>query len=345
VLFLNRTESVELVNKSVSTLFGYTPEQLLGQPLSSILVAEQNPKVYEQTALMRNGESPLTFQTYAIGTTDDEQSIHVSLTVLGAAADEKSKVAQSFVVIMRDDTELRRQREESESAKKRSEELLYQILPRDIVVRLNHGEADISFSVPSASITFIDIVKFSEYAESLTPADIMRNLSMVFQGFDEGLARYAQLIKIKLIGDVYMAAGGLFSPEESPQTHAGQIVQFGLDAIAILEDVNAQLAANLTVRIGANTDGPLTAGVLGKDQPVFDIIGDPINTASRLQSTCEIGAVQISQSTFELVQRMGFSIEKRGEIFLKGKGKRMTYLVRPERSLQADDGGPFATQH
>jgi PAS domain S-box-containing protein len=329
VLCLNRSESIEVVTRSVATLFGYTPEQLLGQPLSSILVAEQNPKVYEQTALMRNGEAPLTFQTSAIGTTDDEHSINVSATVLGISSDEKSKVAQSFVIIMRDETELLKQRAEAETAKQKSEDLLYQILPRDIVVRLNRGESDISFSVPSASITFVDIVKFSDYAAALVPAKIMASLSAVFTAFDECIAKYPLLIKIKLIGDVYMAAGGLFTPEEPPQNHAGQMIQFGLDALQALEEVNSQLDANLAVRIGVNTDGPLTAGLLGKDKPVFDIIGDPINVASRLQSTCIAGTIQISQSSYDLVARMGFSIEKRGEIDLKGKGKKMVYVVRP----------------
>jgi class 3 adenylate cyclase len=135
-----------------------------------------------------------------------------------------------------------------------------------------------------------------------------------------------------------MAAGGLFTPEEPPQGHAAQMVQFGLDALAALEDVNAQLDASLAVRIGVNTDGPLTAGLLGKDKPVFDIIGDPINVASRLQSTCIPGTVQISQSTYDLVARMSFVIDKRGEIFLKGKGKKMAFVVRPpEHAVFASD--------
>jgi class 3 adenylate cyclase len=309
-----------------------------------ILIGEQNPRIYEQTALMRNGEAPLTFTAHAIGTTDDEHSIPVSATVLGITADEKSKVAQSFVIIMRDETELLRQREESEHAKHKSEDLLYQILPRDIVVRHNRGETDISFSVPSASITFVDIVKFSDYAASLAPAQIMESLSAVFQAFDDCVAKHPLLIKIKLIGDVYMAAGGLFAPDDPPQAHAQQMVQFGLDALQALEEVNRQLDADLAVRIGVNTDGPLTAGLLGMDKPVFDIIGDPINIASRLQSTCRPGEVQISQSTYDLIARIGFSIEKRGEIFLKGKGNKMAYVVRPPERAgvfaeQGDSGG------
>jgi class 3 adenylate cyclase len=94
---------------------------------------------------------------------------------------------------------------------------LYQILPPSIVTRLNADEKDISFTIPSATIYFIDIVKFSDYSASLTPQESMGNLSLIFSSFDEELAKDTQLIKIKLIGDVYMAAGGLFAPDAAAE--------------------------------------------------------------------------------------------------------------------------------
>jgi class 3 adenylate cyclase len=281
--------------------------------------------------MMRNGEAALNFECHGVGSADDEQSVPVYVNVLGIR-DGGSKYAQSFVIIMRDETQLLKRQQEAELAKKQSEDLLYQILPRDIVVRLNSGETDISFSVPSASVIFIDIVKFSDYAATLTPAQIMENLSKVFAGFDGNCAKHNLLTKIKLIGDVYMAAANLFTPNESAEKHAGQTVQFGLDCLASLEEVNGELDANLAVRIGVNTDGPLIAGVLGTDKPVFDIIGDPINVSARLQSTCIPGTVQISQTTYDAISSQNFNIEQRGEIFLKGKGKRMAYMVRSEQS-------------
>ena len=331
VICLSRAESIEVVNKTVATMFGYTPEQLLGQSISAICQMEENKVLYEQMELMRNGEAALTYECHLIGRTDDDQTIPCMVTLLGIK-DEKSKSAQSFVVIMRDETFSLKKKEEAEQAKKKSEELLYQILPRDIVVRLNQGETDISFVVPSASVIFVDIVKFSDYAATLTPAQIMENLSKVFAAFDTCCAKQNLMTKIKLIGDVYMAAANLFTPDEPPSAHASQVIQFGLDCLSALEEVNTQLDANLSVRIGVNTDGPLIAGVLGTDKPVFDIIGDTINVSSRLQSTCIPGTVQISQTTFDAVSGMNFNIEQRGEIFLKGKGKRMAYVVRPNES-------------
>ena len=156
---------------------------------------------------------------------------------------------------------------------------------------------------------------------------------MIFDSFDRIITKYPLLIKIKLIGDIYMAAGGLFNPTTPPQQHAEQVVRFALEALQELEEVNIKLSSSLQIRIGVNTGGPLIAGVLGTDKPVFDIIGDPINIAARLQSTDIPNRVQISQSTYDLIASLDFNIEKRGEVFLKGKGKANAYLVMPTNAF------------
>ncbi|OHT02589.1 Adenylate and Guanylate cyclase catalytic domain containing protein [Tritrichomonas foetus] len=318
---------VEIVNPAVTTILGYTPEQLLGQPLNVFFTEKEAEKLEKQLTLMKNGQSATTYEDHTIGVTDSTNEVHCHITILGMTNSHGE--VESFVIILRDETELLLHQKEAEEAKAQSENLLFQILPRSIVTRLNQGEKDISFSVPSASILFIDIVKFSEYAAMLTPEEIMGNLSTVFAAFDHLLEKYPLVIKIKLIGDVYMAAGGLFSPEEPPQSHAEQVVRFALDCLQELDEVNVKLNANLCIRMGVNSGGPLIAGVLGTDKPVFDIIGDPINVAARLQSTDIPGRVQIPQSTYDLISGMNFEIEERGEVFLKGKGKTLAYFVKP----------------
>jgi class 3 adenylate cyclase len=124
-----------------------------------------------------------------------------------------------------------------------------------------------------------------------------------------------------------MCAGGLFDPNSPPSTHAEQMIRFGLDVLPIIDDINPRLNTLLSVRIGINTGGPLLAGVLGTDKPAFDIIGDPINVAARLQSTDIPGKIHISEDTHALVAALDFQIEYRGEVELKGKGKKRTYLV------------------
>jgi class 3 adenylate cyclase len=171
------------------------------------------------------------------------------------------------------------------------------------------------------------LVQFSEYAVNLTPQQIMGNLSLIFCAFDEACVKYPLLMKIKLIGDVYMCAGGLFDGDIPPSTHAEQMIRFGLDVLPIMDDVNLQLNTLLAVRTGVNTGGPILAGVLETDQPAFDIISDSINVAARLHSTDVPGKVQILENTHSLVAAMDFQIEYRGEIELKGKGKKRKGLI------------------
>jgi class 3 adenylate cyclase len=276
--------------------------------------------------LMADRQCAPTFEGHVSCLADDDAIIPCQLYLLALFHGDD---VSAFVAILRDETALLQQYEEAETAKKQSETLLYQILPRDLVVRLNAGEKDISFSILSATIMFIDIVKFSEYAANLTPQDIMGNLSLIFAAFDEACAKYHLLLKIKLIGDVYMCAGGLFTPDIAPTAHAEQMVRFGLEALQILEEINAKLSSDLAVRIGINSGGPILGGVLGTDKPTFDIIGDPINVAARLQSTDVPGKIQISEATQELIAQLEFPVEYRGEIELKGKGKQKTFLIDP----------------
>ena len=354
ILCLSSSGIIEMVNPSVNHLFGFTPEQLLGQPVTTSLFDEKNgSNVNNKIFLMLNKQIALSYEDHVTCITDDETEVPCHIMIFGMTSDndidneseedsdsesedEKKKKKrerkgdiESFVVILRDETEMIKHQKIAEDAKKQSETLLYQILPRSIVIRLNQGEKDISFTVPSATIMFIDIAKFSDYASTLTPQEIMGNLSAIMGGYDDAITKYDMLLKIKLIGDVYMCAGGLFNPDDPPASHAEQMVRFGLDALQNIEDMNTKLSALLSVRIGINTGGPLIAGVLGTDKPTFDIIGDPINIASRLQSTDYPGRIQISEETYDLVKELDFQIEPRGEVFLKGKGNKPAYIVSP----------------
>jgi PAS domain S-box-containing protein len=328
IIFTTAAGLVDLLNPSVTKLLGYSPEQLLGQSITSLMSSEDADQIDQQLRLMVARQSGSVFEGHTVCVADDDARIPCWISILGLFTGD---ILSQFVVIIRDETELLEQQKQAELAKLQSETLLFQILPRDIVVRLNAGEKDISFSIQSATVMFMDIVKFSDYAANLTPQEIMGNLSQVFAAFDESCAKYTLLIKIKLIGDVYMCAGGLFTPEVPPSAHAEEMVQFALDALQVLEDIDVKLDAALMIRIGINTGGPVLAGVLGTDRPTFDIIGDTINVAARLQSTDIPGKVHISEGTRAQLADMDVTIEPRGEVELKGKGKTKTFLIDPQQ--------------
>jgi PAS domain S-box-containing protein len=321
---------IEMVNPAVSKTLGYTSEQVLSMPFTALIAQDHAEKIAQQMNLMAEHQSSAVFEGHTVCAGEDHLEVPCSISILASFIDGQ---IVSYVAILKDESLLMKQQQAAEAAKQQSENLLYQILPRSIVTRINAGEKDISFSVPSATIIFIDIVKFSSYAANLTPQEILGNLSMIFAGFDDAIAHYSLLLKIKLIGDVYMAAGGLFDPERPPAAHAEEMVRFALDALCVIDEMNEKLSAALAVRIGINTGGPLLAGVLGSDKPTFDIIGDPINVAARLQSTDVPGAIQISEDTRALVAHMDFEIKPRGKVTLKGKGQRETFLIGPAKEF------------
>jgi class 3 adenylate cyclase len=257
-----------------------------------------------------------------VGEAGDEIPAEVAMLAM------RGRHGDSFVITIEDARVLHAQRTEAATAKARSEELLYEILPRAIVQRLNGGETDISFVVESATVAFIDIEAFSAYAAPLQPQSVMRSLSTIFEGYDRAIVKHPLCQKMKYVGDVFMMAAGLFAVGIEPEKHAEQSVRFCIDCLKVIDEANHELDANLAVRIGINTGGPLTAGVLGSDKPLFDIIGDPINVAARLQTTGPTGKVQVSEATYGLLSGVGDIVfEPRGEVMLKGKGRRPAFLV------------------
>ena len=330
MILLNDEQIIEKINPAAQKIFGYTPEQMLGQKLQALIDKSvvNNVQLYNSLDLMKSGQSSLVFESNVIGHKDDGNEIPLKATLLGFSSNGRN--AEYYAIMCMDLTEALKQKQLVESAKKQSEDLLLKILPPDIIKRLNRGEKDITMVIPSATIIFIDIVQFSAYMSTLSPSQLMANLGAVFTAYDKIIATMPMITKIKLIGDDYMAAAGLFNPDDPPKEHAIQMIQFAIQALAAIDYLNEQLNADLQVRIGINTNGPLIAGVLGTDRPLFDIIGDPINVASRLQTTDVPGLIQISQATYDLVAGESmFRIEERGEIFLKGKGNQLTYLVYP----------------
>jgi class 3 adenylate cyclase len=208
----------------------------------------------------------------------------------------------------------------------KSDELLATILPPSLVQRVQRGETNISFAVPSATIMFIDIVEFTPWCGSLDAVTVVSRLNQLFKRFDSGLAHRSTMTKIKCIGDCYMAAGGIFCEINRPMQHAKEVVGFGLEAIKVIRDLNAELGENLEIRVGANTGGPIVAGVLGIGKPTFEILGPAINMAQQMEHTGVRMSVQITRSVYELISSEGFNVRERGPVEIKG-GTVTTYIV------------------
>lgn len=322
IVCINLDGIVEIVNKGFSNDYGYSTDQLVGQLISTIFEKESKEKLENQLKLFKNHESSNYYADDMICFTNDGKAVPSFINLFSIKENENC-----LILVIRDETILLQKKKRLELAKKRSQDLLEQIMPPRVLMMLKEGKSEISFTVPSASVMFVNIVNFSGFSSDLSPQQIMGTLSSLFGSFDIWIQKYPMMTKIKLIGDCYMAACGLFADDKQPEDHAQQCIDFGIRVLNILNDTNIKLNVNLQIRIGVNTGGPIIAGVLGTENRVFDIIGDAINVASRLEHKSEPGHLLMSEQTYYLIKDCGYIITPIGKVFLKGKGDMEAYSI------------------
>jgi class 3 adenylate cyclase len=204
----------------------------------------------------------------------------------------------------------------------RAEHLLLSILPPSIAQRLKETDAIIADDFENVTILFADIVGFTEFSENLSPKSTVEILNRVFSLFDSLVDKY-RLEKIKTIGDAYMVAGGLPSPGENDLE---AIADLSLDMIRALAQFNIENNQTFEIRIGIHT-GAVVAGVIGVKKFTYDVWGDTVNIAHRMESHGLPGQIQVSAPTYELLRHM-YVFAARGIINVKGKGDMNTYLLQ-----------------
>jgi class 3 adenylate cyclase/HAMP domain-containing protein len=205
--------------------------------------------------------------------------------------------------------------------KQTSERLLLNVLPAPIADRLKSGAEIIVDRFDAVSVLFADIVGFTSLSAHTTPEKLVTMLDELFSAFDK-LAEKHGLEKIKTIGDAYMVVAGVPQPIAD---HAIAITHMALDMQASIAAYAARTDTQLTIRIGIHT-GPVVAGVIGKKKFIYDLWGDTVNTASRMESHGVPGRVHVTTAMVELVKNV-FDVETRGPIEVKGKGMMTTFLV------------------
>jgi class 3 adenylate cyclase len=209
-----------------------------------------------------------------------------------------------------------------------NEALLLNILPRSIAERLRGGETVIADRIEDMAVMFADVVGFTELSSRLTPNEVVTLLNEVFTRCDR-LADRFRLEKIKTLGDAYMVVGGLHTvygfEQEAHATHAEDVAEMGLAIIDEIERLGRERGLPLRIRVGMHV-GPAVAGVIGLKKFIYDVWGDTVNTASRMESTGVPGRLQVTPETHERL-RDRFAFERRGPVEVKGKGIIETWFL------------------
>lgn len=234
-----------------------------------------------------------------------------------------------------------RERQLAEAAlrteQEKSEQLLLNVLPQAIAEQLKQGESNPAQRFDEATILFADIVGFTSLASRLPPLRLVQLLSEIFSSFDR-LAAKLGLEKIKTIGDAYMVAGGVPTPQPN---HAEAIMEM---AIAMNHEIRRFRRENnrpLRLRIGINT-GAVVAGVIGLHKFTYDLWGDAVNVASRMESQGIPGKIQVTAATYERLKHR-YNFEQWGKVLIKGKGEMMTYLYAGRQSSPLPIENEFPT--
>jgi adenylate cyclase len=217
--------------------------------------------------------------------------------------------------------------------RQRSERLLLNILPDSIAVQLKESPATIADGHREVTVLFADIVDFTDMTADADPVDVVNLLNDIFSEFDQLAEKYG-LEKIKTIGDAYMVAAGL--PEPRPD-HAEATVAFALEMLAVVKRFEGFEGEPIRLRVGINT-GPVVAGVIGRNKFIYDLWGDAVNVASRMESNGLANEIQVTAAVKEKLQGR-YQFEARGPVYVKGKGEMTTYLLTTNDDSGLENSG------
>jgi len=319
IITSDETKRILFWNKGAEYIFGYSSEEAIGQPLTLIIPHELHQRHNEGIERMNQGKKPRVLgkvlELKAIKKNGEEFPIELTL----GSWDNDGK--RYYSGIIRDITEKKKAEQIILYEKKKSDELLLNILPKQVADELkNRGKATAK-RYENVTILFTDFKDFTSLASSISPVKLVKELNEIFSHFDDIMVA-CQIEKIETIGDAYFAACGV--PEKN-KDHAFRCIEAAKQMLRYLEDRNKKNKIQWKMRVGIHS-GPVVAGVVGKKKYAYDLFGDTVNTASRIETNGEVGKINISETTYKLIKEK-YNCFPRGQINAKGKGKLKMYFV------------------
>ncbi|KAL7572020.1 hypothetical protein ACA910_001675 [Epithemia clementina (nom. ined.)] len=325
IIVTNDNGDIIKVNASMLSTFGFeNSDDILGKNISMLVGGEgkhaENHSSYMQKFRARGGKSAV------LGTQRRLIARRVNGTEFPCRIGVRKVPNSDLLVGFIHDATHEERSLELAVEKRAAEELLYNMLPQEIAMRLKSDPGHLADHFHEATILFGDIVGFTKMSNSLPPVEIVRFLNVIFSLFDEKLDKYG-LNKVKTIGDCYMVTS--IPTCRHPPKSCSAVCHFAMDMIHVLDEYNKKHPERpLNMRIGINI-GPVVAGVVGTKRFLYDIWGDAVNLASRMESTGQPGRVQVTQAVVDVVSAANddFTFEKRGVVHVKGIGDMETYFI------------------
>ncbi|MEP6516301.1 adenylate/guanylate cyclase domain-containing protein [Microcoleus vaginatus] len=347
ILKIDRAGNITFFNEFAQNFFGYDEKEIIGKNAVGTIIPQrdtrgndlaaklrdilENPEQYtrnENESIRRSGER--VWVSWANKPLFDAAGKFAGMLAIGTDITDRRR-AEMALYKLNEELEFRVKERtnalnETLSAlrvqQEQSERLLLNILPEEIANRLKRGDSTIADTFADVTVLFADIVGFTQLSARVSPTQLVALLNDIFSTFDN-LAERHGLEKIKTIGDAYMVVGGLPIPR---QDHAEAIAEMALDMQQAITDFSNTHNQDFSIRIGINT-GPVVAGVIGIKKFIYDLWGDTVNTASRMESHGKPGCIQVTETTYQQL-REKYSFENRGAIEVKGKGQMTTYLLK-----------------
>jgi PAS domain S-box-containing protein len=337
VLIFDANEQIDWVNEGFHNLYGYTKSEFIalhGDSLKNFLKVSGHENLYKKVLDVKN---TYTFVSSIVN--KDGQTKWKQTSITPIHSDAESIV--NFIVVESDITKIKEAEARIEEERDKADRLLLNILPEETAEELkSKGEATPRF-YRSVSVLFADIQDFTKLAENLTPKELVEELQSYFSRFDD-VANRNFVEKIKTMGDAFLCVGGIPMRNKS---HPFDAVLVGLNLQRIIRELGREREEQgkhaWNLRVGIHS-GPVVAGVVGKQKMTYDIWGDTVNIAKRIESACVPGMVNVSSTTYEIIKDY-FECEHRGKILAKHKGHIDMYFVhriKPEFSENHDGNTP-----
>mmetsp|Transcript_24954 Transcript_24954/g.28558 ORF Transcript_24954/g.28558 Transcript_24954/m.28558 type:complete len:541 (+) Transcript_24954:424-2046(+) len=343
IFVIDKKGIIERCNAACTKVFGFQTDEMIGNNISMLMpehVAKNHDQFLENYLKVHKGNDPCKKRCASVvgkgrdvvGQRKDGSFVPLFLSVSEFL--QKSNQHHGFIGIMRDMTE-KQNAIDAEMERKKSEALLMNLLPRTISDRLkvhgdDHANVQIADAYENVTILFADIVGFTDFCSDRSAMDVVHYLNKIFLKFDKLVDQYDALEKIKTIGDAYMVVGGI----NNDQDHAIKVLKFALEMLTCIEEFNDAERQNYSnahqfgIRIGVHI-GNVVAGVVGTKRRFFDLWGDAVNVASRMESTGISNCIQSTEVVASLARLHPdlFAVLERGSTEVKGKGYIDTFLI------------------